>query len=37
MSEVIGRASAVCSTKRTAEVIPVGLTKAEEKKVAVAC
>jgi hypothetical protein len=37
MSEVVGRASAVRSTKRTAEVIPVRLAEAEEKRAAAAC
>jgi hypothetical protein len=32
MSEVVGRASAVRSTKRTAEVIPVRLVGAEEEE-----
>jgi hypothetical protein len=32
MSEVVGRALAVRSTKRTVEVIPVGLVKAEEEE-----
>jgi hypothetical protein len=32
MSEVVGRASAVRSTKRTAEVIPVRLVEAEEEE-----
>jgi hypothetical protein len=36
LPEVIGRASAVRSTKRTTEVVPVGLAKAEEKRAAAA-
>jgi hypothetical protein len=32
MSEVVGRTSAVCSTKRTVEVIPVRLVGAEEEE-----
>jgi hypothetical protein len=35
--EVIGSASTVHSTKRTAEVIPEGLAVAEEKRVAAVC
>jgi hypothetical protein len=37
LSEVVGRASTVRSTKRTAEVIPGGLAEAEEKRAAAAC
>jgi hypothetical protein len=32
MSEVVGRASTVRSTKRTTEVVPVGLAETEEEE-----